>query len=336
MKNNFTETHEFLVSILGAVPFGIMAIDMEGLLTMCNEEALANLGVKKKVMQVIETDVMEYLTDLPELPEALNHCFTHGRRAFDLDAVLYHEKYLSIRGRRILNGMIITIEDVTEVHEHELANLRAMFKGQEVERQRLAKEIHDGIGPVMSTVKLHLDAIKSNTTDLPQGAVKKIDTMSELIQQAAADIRSISHALMPSALMDLGLVAALDNLCQRANDSEKVKIDFYHSGVKERLESQVALVLYRIAQELLNNAFKYSQAKVISVQLIKHPDSLLLMVEDDGVGFDPSEINGNTDHSRGIGLRNIETRTKFLSGFFTLDAVKGRGVNATVEIPLNN
>ena len=179
---------------------------------------------------------------------------------------------------------------------------------------------------------LHLDAVRSELSDLPEKALKKIEIMAELIHEVANDIRSISHALMPGALLDLGLVATLENLCQKANESEKVQVNFYSSGISEQLSKKLTLGIYRITQELLNNAFKYARARTINVQLIRHPNSILLTVEDDGVGFEKSDLSRLVNN--GIGLRNIQSRSRALGGRFNIDSKKGRGVFATVEIPL--
>ncbi len=333
MQNNFTETHEFLVSIIGNVPYGIIAVDMEGYIIMCNEKALAHLNIEKTVNEALETYFTDYLAELPSFRNILENRLISGRKAFDLNAIPFHENYLTIKSRRILNGMIITIEDVTYSKELENFNLNAMLKGQESERRRLAKEIHDGIGPLMSTIKLHLDTVQSELEDVPPKVLKKINSMGELIHEVADDIRNISHALMPSALIDLGLVAALDNLCQKANDSGKIQVNFYHSGMENRIEQNMALGIFRITQELLNNAFKYAQANIINIQLIKHPESIMLMVEDDGIGFDKNRLKDQIGN--GIGLRNIQTRAKTLGGHFNLDTQVGKGVLATVEIPLH-
>ena len=333
-NNNYTETQEFLVAILDAVPFGIVAIDLKGYVIMCNEEVLVELNIEKKVKEVIETHFYDYLENIPSLKEILETQLAKESKSFDLTSVHFFERLLTIRGRSILNGMIITIEDVTKAREQERTNLNAMLEGQETERRRLSREIHDGIGPVMSTIKLHLDAVKSELNEVPEKTLKKINSMSELINDIADDIRSISHALMPGALVDLGLVSALENLCQRANESEKVQVNFYHSGMEKRLDIKLALGLFRISQELLNNAFKYAQATTINVQLIRYPESILLMVEDDGIGFDKTKIKALINN--GIGLRNIQTRSRALGGRFNIDTQKGRGVLATIEIPLNN
>jgi len=332
--DNFTETYDFLVTIIGSVPYGIIALDLDGEVTMCNELALKHLNIDMTANHLIEKELLSYISAVPELPEILVKCLDKGRKPFNLLALQFEEKYLNIKGRRILNGMIISIEDITKAKEMELANLTSMLEGQETERRRLAKELHDGIGPLMSTIKLNLDGVKSELSNKYPKASNKIAAMEDLVQTVATDLRGISHALMPSAIVDFGLVTALQNLCMKANASEKVAVDFYHSGIKERLDSNMELGLYRITQELLNNAFKYAQAKAINVQVIQHKDSIMLTVEDDGVGFEPKKLQELVD--KGIGLQNIQTRVETLGGTVDIETQLGQGVMTTVEVPLQN
>ncbi len=330
--NTYTETYDFLVSIIGNSPYGILAIDLEGTVIMCNELALSNLVIDQKVADVLEVDILDLVQGIPTLYQELSICIQKGRRPFDLNDIQFEQQHLNIKGRRILNGMIITTEDITKTKELEQASLNAMFEGQENERQRIAKEIHDGIGPLLSTIKLNLDAVKREVGTTSERTNKKINAMGELVHTVATDLRSISHALMPGALRDFGLSTALQNLANKANDSEQVEVNFYQSGMEQRLDQNVELGLFRIAQELINNAFKYAEAQSINIQLIRHSDHILLMVEDDGVGFQKEEWARRSD--KGIGLPNIYTRTKSLNGNFTIDSSPGHGVSAAVEIPI--
>ncbi|MFT6021889.1 MAG: two-component system NarL family sensor kinase, partial [Saprospiraceae bacterium] len=204
--------------------------------------------------------------------------------------------------------------------------------GQEQERHRLAQEIHDGIGPMMSTIRLNLDAVKRDLGDIPEKTLNKVNAMGDLIQNIATDIRQISHDLMPSALIDFGITEALNSLSQKINQSEMLTVNFYHIGIKKRLERRVEVNLYRIVQELLNNAIKYAKAKTINIQLVQRDNMIVLTVEDDGIGFDQNKIDEFLEN--GIGLRNINTRVTSLNGLFSIDTQKGKGVMSTIEIPV--
>lgn len=333
-QNRSFETQEFLNAILMGLPYGIVVVDLTGEILLCNQRALRRLSIDREVSEVIKTSIFVYLEKIPVVKDILEKCLIRKElNTFNFVALPFHGRYLTINGRFISRDMVITVRDVTETKENELNNLNTMLEGQEMERKRLSREIHDGIGPLMSTIKLHLDAIRSELHDVSDKVLKKIDVMDELIREVAHELRNVSHDLMPSSLEDLGLVAALDNLCQKANQSEKVQVEFYHVGMKERLNPKMALGIFRIAQELLNNAFKYARASTISVQLIRYPDSVLLMVEDDGIGFDKADLE-KLIHN-GIGIQNIQTRTRALGGHFHVDARKNKGVLVTIELPLN-
>ncbi|MBN2521496.1 MAG: sensor histidine kinase, partial [Bacteroidales bacterium] len=201
------------------------------------------------------------------------------------------------------------------------------------ERKRIAREIHDGIGPLLSTIKIYLE---SASDDLKEGknnkVFEKIANITQMIDSVAIDIRSISHDLMPRVLEDFGLVAALENLCDKMNKLNKINVTFYTSGINGRFK-KLEFGIYRIAQELMNNAFKHSEAKNLTLQLIQHKNSIVLMTEDNGIGFDLVKI---TKENTGIGLKNVEARVKALGGILDIDTAIGRGVTTTIEIPITN
>ena len=327
----FTEIYEFMMSIMGNVPFGVVAIDMEGYVSMINEQAVTNLNIASKPNELLDTFFIDALEEENELVEILSACFTRKRKPFDLEEKLFYDKYLTIRGRVILGGMIITTVDVTEMLETRLTATRSLLEGQEAERRRLSQEIHDSLGPLLSTIRLNVESINSNE-NLDPATHQRLNTVQELVNEVTQDMRDISHALMPSAIIDFGLVTALENLCKKANDTKNIKIDFFSKNINTRLAENIELGLYRIGQELLNNALKYSKAKTIQVQLIRHTENLVLTVEDDGVGFDLKNITHKKD--RGIGLRNIETRVALLNGIFDIETSPDNGVFSTIEIPI--
>lgn len=332
MQNRFTESKDFLAAILDGLPVGVIAFNMQGAITMCNDRLIQSLGIDKTSSQLLEGNILPYLRELPELHQTVVQCLTEHRNPFLFDALPFLDRYLSIAGRRIPNGMVLTVEDVTSKKQQESDNLNAILQAQENERQRMAREIHDGIGPILSTIKLHLGSLYKEVGEVSAKTKARMVTMSELIQEVATDIRDISHTLMPSVLTDLGLVAALENMCRKADNAGVIDVKFFHSGFHERMESSLALGVFRIAQELLNNALKHAKAEQINVQLVKHPHSIMLTVEDDGDGFD-DDPDGSPAEA-GIGLRNVETRTAALGGQFHLEAQLGHGVLATIEIPI--
>jgi len=322
--------HPILESIVESLPYGIIAIGADGCLLMANSLGRAYLNLQEGE----GVPVKAYLDRIPGLGEQLEFPMKHHATSFDLLAVGFGGLFLTIRGRAIPQGLALSIIDVTRAKEAEQQMLDAMLEATEVQRRKLSKEIHDGIGPLISTIMLNLDALRLELKAPSARALQMIESMSELLQTMSNDIRSISHNLMPNVLVDFGLVVALEGLCQRVNSSGKVQANFYHSNHRERLGRKVALGLYRIAQELINNAVKYARANTINVQLIRHHGSIVLMVEDDGIGFSPYQPDIVSGRDKGIGLKNIQARVRSLGGTFILDASPGEGVLATIEVPL--
>jgi len=168
---------------------------------------------------------------------------------------------------------------------------------------------------------------------LGNGIYDFFENSKSLVDYAVQETKAISQNLMPAALENYGLEKTLITLSEKISLSSKVTINFHSFNLDKRFKKNIEIGLYRIAQELTNNALKHSNAQEINIQLIQHKTSILLMVEDDGVGFEAVE-EGNI--MTGSGLNNIITRVKSLHGTFSIDSSPGNGTIATVEIPLNN
>ncbi len=331
-KNDKTETSAFLVSVISSAPYGILAVNKKGEITIANYLAREYLELPYNIKELPGKNIHVCVDHIPKLQEIINKNLKTTRRQINIDAFQYSNKYLNIRGRTIHKGYIITIEDVTRMKEMEAVALNSMLEGQEQERKRIAKEIHDGLGPMLSTIKLHLESIRTDLQNSDQDILlKKIKNTFKLIDDVAADMRSLSRRLLPKVLVDFGLSAALENLCQHVDESNKLKVNFYKSGFLKRFDDIIELGIYRIGQELIHNAIKHANATVINVQLIEHPGSIVLMIEDNGKGFDEQ---ARDPRNRGLGLINIESRAKALGGDFFIDSVEGKGVTATIEIPV--
>ena len=222
---------------------------------------------------------------------------------------------------------------MTRLVEMETGAIHSIIAGQEQERRRIAREIHDGIGPLLSYSKLELDAFLDEYEDLPDKVPEeKLLNISQTLDSITNDLRDLSHHLIPRLLEEFGLVSAFSNLTTKLNNSIKSKVAFYSNIEPEiRFDKELELNLYRCGQELLNNAVKHAKASEILVQLIKHEHSIILMVEDDGLGIKQFE---NKPNDLGIGLTNIETRVRTFNGEFLLESAENKGTTASIEFPL--
>lgn len=326
---NITENHDFLLSVIGSLPNGIIAIDLEGYVTIANTQAIKILELEISVNQLVEQEILNVLGEPEELRDTIHKCLAKGRRAFDLEEVCFKEKYLACRGRKIVDGMIITISDITSMKESEINSLNSMLQGQEQERKRLAQEIHDGVGPVLSTIKMSLANIESAFEGTNEKLGVQFRKSYQMIDEVANDIRSISHNLLPKVLIDFGLKDALQTICEKVEDARGLQVDFMNSGFEGRLEEATELGLYRVCQELINNTLKYAEASKITIQLIQRQGEIILMYEDDGKGFYPDAV------SEGIGMMNIHHRIKAVAGEVIIDSQPGRGMTATINLPSN-
>ncbi len=326
------KSYDFLVSVISSAPYGILAMNREGEIIIANHHAREYLELPFEVGDLPGKKIPECIDHIPGLKSKLNKYLKNDRKPFNLEAISFSNKYLTIRGRIIHDGYMITVENLTRLKEIEATSLNSTFQGQEQERMRLAKEIHDGLGPLLSAVKHNLEAVfsdlKSNDNE---ESLKRLENAIRLVDTITGEIRNISRDLMPKVLSDFGLSEALENVCRRVDDPDKMHVNFYSTIPRTRFDKSVELGLFRIGQELINNALKHSHADMLNVQLIRHSESLLLMIEDNGRGFDDNALN---IENQGIGLMNVESRTKALGGEFFIDSVEGKGVTATVEVPV--
>jgi signal transduction histidine kinase len=211
--------------------------------------------------------------------------------------------------------------------EQETQRLKSIIEGEEKERKRVARELHDGLGAVLATVKMEISGIRHK---LPEAQVLiGYQKAESLIDIACRTVREISHDLMPHVLEQQGLIFAIDDLCQTLANHNEVAFDFIHFGNEGELSDVLKITIFRITQELLKNIIKHAEAKEVIVQLTIEEDKVMLVVEDDGKGFDTSIAY------QGIGLKNIRSRTAYLNGTLEIDSSAKQGSTFTILLPLN-
>ncbi|WPP49810.1 PAS domain-containing sensor histidine kinase [Catalinimonas niigatensis] len=224
------------------------------------------------------------------------------------------------------SGTLSSGIDITEKRRTETKVMKALIEGQEAERERVATELHDGLGQGLSVMQMNIKALEVACVEpAPKEILQKLN---EVLSLTIKEVKSIARNLMPAVLKDYGLEKALEYLCQSVNESNHVRVKFQSYHMDKRIESSKKKALYRVTQELLNNILKHAEAEEVNVQLFGHQKSISLVVEDDGKGFDPFAQN------QGFGLRNIESRVKAFEGKLCIDTKKGHGTTVAIEIPL--
>ena len=210
-------------------------------------------------------------------------------------------------------------------NEKNLVAIRSVVQGQESERNRLAKELHDGLGGLFTAIKLSLDQIVRHTERI--GEHDALQRSKDLVVKAGREIRRIAQNLMPLSLARFGLVAALEDMIEELNVQPRVNISFQAFQIDVNPTSEIALAIYRIIQELLNNALKHAQATEVVVQLVQQDDELDIVVEDNGLGFDTRNLKA------GSGLANIQSRLHYLGGSIEIESALGKGTSFNITCP---
>ncbi|UJH66664.1 sensor histidine kinase [Allomuricauda sp. SCSIO 65647] len=209
--------------------------------------------------------------------------------------------------------------------EQELVSIDAMIAGQEKERQKVAGELHDDLGSLMATIKLHFDNAKVGKKD------PALQNAQKLLEEAYIKIRGMAHSKNSGVMSDQGLLTAIKKMAQTITETNALEVKVEDFGMGERLENTLELSIFRMVQELVANAIKHADATKVNIQLTQHEDTLNIIVEDNGKGFDRSKLD--TNHS-GMGLTNTEKRVEHLGGGFTIDSIVGKGTSILIDIPI--
>jgi signal transduction histidine kinase len=206
--------------------------------------------------------------------------------------------------------------------------LNAIINTEENERKRFADDLHDGLGPILSTVKMSLSSLNARIDD-PTGMVI-LNNTNHLVNEAINTIKDISNNLSPHVLSNFGLASAISAFTTKINQTKTVKIDFKTNMENQRFENDKEVVLYRAACELINNAIRHSGASTIEIELNKHEKFVTLQFYDNGRGFETSSLK--KEDNKGMGLSNIETRVKTVEGVFIIESTPGKGTSALIKV----
>ncbi|WP_309607499.1 ATP-binding protein [Flavobacterium sp.] len=226
-----------------------------------------------------------------------------------------NQKKLSFQKEINFNQEINSLND-----QQKLAVSNALLEGEEIERKRLARDLHDGLGSMLSGLKLHLSKLtKDNATDL-KNANNQLDN-------SIKELRQIAQNMMPESLLKLGLNAALQDLCLRFSSST-VLIEFHSLGIQDSISESQQIAIYRIVQELINNAIKHSNASNILVSCTQNGSRFFITVEDNGKGFDVKKQTSVVS----MGLKNIKNRVEFLNGKLEIDSEPENGTAFNIEL----
>jgi PAS domain S-box-containing protein len=224
--------------------------------------------------------------------------------------------------------LVLTI-NITEQRKAEEMAIKAIVEGEERERHRIANELHDGLGQYLSAANMHLNTVYSDSPSLPEPINRSFKTGLQMLEHAISETRSISHNLLPKAIQDYGLKMAVESLVNEMQSTQEITIHLFQKYGDELLPGNIQINIFRIIQEALNNAIKHSEGVTVNINLVYSDNELICTVEDNGTGFDPSNVA-----NEGLGLQSMKTRVAAMSGNFDIDSKQNSGTLITVLVPI--
>jgi signal transduction histidine kinase len=234
--------------------------------------------------------------------------------------------YLNYRNKQKLQ-----LQRINELEtQQQLTAAEAVLKGEERERTRLAKDLHDGLGGMLSGIKYSFNSMKGNLV-MTQENSQAFERSMDMLDSSIKEMRRLAHNMMPETLVKFGLDTALHDFCNEINQTGALQVSYQSIGLdKTDIDQTVAITIYRIIQELINNTMKHAAAKTALVQVTKTGNQITVTVEDDGKGFDTTLLH----QTKGIGWSNIQNRVEFLKGSLDVQSEKDKGTSVHIELDI--
>ena len=248
--------------------------------------------------------------------------------------------FIGIAGLILLTGLLIysqyrrnklrqETKMKTEMMKQQEMAVKAVIEAEENERQRIAKDLHDGVGQMMSAAKMNLSAFESEIKFDNEEQKQSLEKVIQLVDESCKEVRTVSHIMMPNALLKNNLAAAIHDFVNKLNN-KNLQAHVNTVGLDERMDANIETVLYRVIQECVHNAIKHAGATTLDISLIRDKDGISGTIEDNGKGFDVAD----KENFEGIGLKNITTRIEYLKGTVDFDSAPGRGTVVAFHVPI--
>lgn len=207
---------------------------------------------------------------------------------------------------------------------------KGILEAEEKERQRIAADLHDGIGQLLTAARLNLEGLKSKISLQTESDKATYQKAFLLVDESCKEVRNVSHNIMPNSLIKFGLGNAVKDFIEKI-ESKQLSINLNIIGLNEKLDPNVELIVYRVIQEAINNVIKHSKANQLDLSIQRDSEGLSISIEDNGIGFNKSELQKKEG---GIGMKNILARVEFLKGELDIDTKPGKGTLIAIHIPL--
>jgi signal transduction histidine kinase len=332
---NLRQHKQKLYSLLSNYYFAVQNTQLGNYYALQNEllkDSILNESIAKNTIDIEKKYEAQRKDDQIRLQQSqlkqqaiLNYFLVGGAIALTIISLLSYRNY---RSRQKLQQ--IKIEELEK--EKQLSATEAVLKGEEQERARLAKDLHDGLGGMLSGIK-HSFVNMKESIPLPPESIQAFERNMDMLDTSIREMRRVAHNLMPEILLKYGLNAALKEFCNEISRSGVITTKYQPMGLeKATIDQTTSLAIYRIVQELVHNVIKHAAAKTVLVQVhASGQDKILsVTVEDDGKGFDPVAVNNKS----GIGWINIQNRVDFLKGRADISSVPEGGTSVLVEVDM--
>jgi len=234
--------------------------------------------------------------------------------------VVYHRKQM----------MRHEVKEKEQENIYNVALLKATISAQERERQRIAKDLHDGVGSTLTALKMNVMHLRQQTNKVSAQREFLDDTL-EMLTDGIENVRGVSHELLPPTLRQFGLIKGLEELVRRFNQSGQLTVRMSSEVHLDQIDDTIALGVFRMVQELVSNTIKHAEAQHIRLTVKEADGTLHLIYQDDGRG-----VRSSATQHQGLGIMNIESRVKMLGGCLHLESEPGSGYQANVQIPLKS
>lgn len=288
-------------------------------------DSLLNIETSKQISELqtqYETEKKEQQIALQQSELSRKNMVIIGISAFMILAALlgysYYRRYRLKQQARLQQAVM---------HEQELAT-QAVIEAEEKERKRIAGDLHDGVGQLMSAARMNLSVVAGELKFENDNQKLSFDKALSLVDDSCKEVRAVSHNIMPNALLKTGLASAIRDFVQKI-DHRALEVNLYVDGLNERLSSNTETVLYRVIQECVNNVIRHAGANKLDITLIKDEDGISITIEDNGKGFNLTTVQDD----EGIGLKNMQTRIHYLKGTIEWDTAPDKGTVVIINVP---
>ncbi len=336
-KEALKQSEDRFQKLFNSTADDIFVTDIEENIVEVNQASCSSLGYTRE--ELLGMKMSDIKTDrfARNVSENRKRIYEQGILTFESENVAKDGKVIPVEiTARVVeynNEKLIlsVVRNVGLRKETEREILSTVIRTEERERERFAKDMHDSVGPLLSTIKLYINELKSST--LAEEERKEFVKISnEILDESITSIRTISNNLMPRVIHKYGLIKALESFCEKVNKTNTINIKLSASNFGGRVDQNLELILFRVVTELITNTLKHAKAKKINIELEKSDNKILLNFKDDGIGFDINKIM-NTEHL-GMGLKNIISRIKSINGDYNFITFPDNGFEIKVNIDL--